>query len=116
PELKPNNGDFPPAPVPKASAAYATASFPAGGDAKQVEADIRAILAKVVKDGVPPDLVEAAKQQERRANEFQKNGIEDLASIWSDAIALYGLKSPDEDYGRIAKVTVEDVNRVAREY
>jgi zinc protease len=116
PQGKAIDADFSLDPLPKASVAYATASFPAGGDAKQVEADIRAILAKVVKEGVPPELVEAAKQQERRANEFQKNGIEDLASIWSDAIALYGLASPDEDYERIAKVTVEDVNRVAREY
>ncbi|HWA92654.1 MAG TPA: pitrilysin family protein [Rhizomicrobium sp.] len=116
PQGKVIDADFSLDPLPKASLAYATASFPAGGDAKQVEADIRAILARVIKDGVPPELVEAAKQQERRASEFQKNGIEDLASIWSDAVALYGLTSPDEDYERIAKVTVADVNRVARKY
>jgi zinc protease len=116
PQGKVLDADFSLDPLPKASVAYATASFPAGGDAKQVEADIRAILAKVVRDGVPAELVEAAKQHERRASEFQKNGIEDLASVWSDAVALYGLTSPEEDYRRIAKVTVEDVNRVARKY
>jgi zinc protease len=100
----------------KASLAYASASFPAGGDAKAIEAEMRAILAKVKKDGVPPELVTAAKIQEQRATEFQKNGIEDLAAVWSDAVALYGLHSPDDDYARIAKVTVADVNRVARKY
>jgi zinc protease len=100
----------------EASLAYATASFPAGGDAKAIEAEMRAILAKVKKDGVPPELVAAAKLQEQRATEFQKTGIEDLAAVWSDAVALYGLRSPDDDYARIAKVTVADVNRVARKY
>src|SRR6185312_13062604 len=54
--------------------------------------------------------------QEQRATEFQKNGIEDIAAVWSDAVALYGLHSPSDDYARIAKVTVEDVNRVAKKY
>ena len=31
-------------------------------------------------------------------------------------MALYGLDSPDEDLARIEKVTVADVNRVARKY
>jgi zinc protease len=110
------DADFSLDPLPHASLAYATVAFPAGGDAKSAEADIRAILAKVVKEGVPPELVDAAKLHERRATEFQKNGIEDLAAIWSDAIALYGLRSPEDDYTRIAKVTVADVNRVARKY
>jgi zinc protease len=110
------DADFSMDPLREASLAYATASFPAGGDAKAIEAEMRAILAKVRKDGVPPELVDAAKIQEQRASEFQKNGIEDLAAVWSDAVALYGLHSPDDDYARIAKVTVADVNRVARKY
>ncbi len=36
--------------------------------------------------------------------------------MWSDAVALYGLRYPDQDYERIEKVTVADVNRVARKY
>jgi len=102
--------------LPHASIGYAEVSFPAGGDAKEAENEIRTILGNVKKNGVPAELVEAAKIQERRATEFQKNGIEDLASVWSDAIALYGLRSPEEDLARIEKVTVADVNRVARKY
>jgi zinc protease len=102
--------------LPRASLAYASASFPAGADPKAVEVEMRAILAKAAKEGVPADLVAAAKQQERRATEFQKSGIEDLAAVWSDAVALYGLRSPDDDLRRIEKVTVADVNRVARKY
>ncbi|MDR3526485.1 MAG: pitrilysin family protein, partial [Rhizomicrobium sp.] len=103
-------------PLKEASIAYAAVSYAPGADGNALEASVRAILEKVVKEGVPPELVEAAKIQERRDTERQKNSIADLASVWSDAVALYGLKSPDEDLQRIEKVTVADVNRVAREY
>jgi zinc protease len=103
-------------PQPNASIAYAAVSYAPGSDGNALEARVREILEKVARDGVPADLVEAAKLQERRSSELQKNSIADLASVWSDAVALYGLKSPDEDLQRIEKVTVDDVNRVAREY
>lgn len=103
-------------PLPHSGIGYVSASFASDKDPKVVEADVRAIIAKLVKEGVSLDLVDAAKRQERRATEFQKNSIEGLASVWADAVALYGLKSPDEDLKRIEKVTVADVNRVARKY
>jgi len=103
-------------PLPHAGLGYTAVSFPAGGDPKAVEREVRAILTKVARDGVPADLVAAAKIQEQREAEFQKNSIADLASIWSDAVALYGLQSPDDDLKRIEKVTVADVNRVAKKY
>lgn len=103
-------------PLPEAGIAYASVAFLAGEDPKAPEAAVRSILAKVVKDGVPPELVDAAKIQERSAAQFQKNSISELASIWSDAVALYKLNSPEEDLQRIEKVTVDDVNRVARKY
>jgi zinc protease len=103
-------------PLPKAGLAYTSVAFLASDDPKAIEANVRAILSKVAKEGVPPELVEAAKLQERSAAEFQKNSISELASVWSDAVALYGLNSPDDDLVRIEKVTVADVNRVARKY
>jgi zinc protease len=103
-------------PLPQAGIAYASVAFLAGEDPKKTESEVRSILTRVVKEGVPADLVDAAKVQERSATQFQKNSISELASIWSDAVALYGLNSPDEDLERIEKVTVDDVNRVARKY
>jgi len=103
-------------PLPQAGLAYAEISFAKGEDPRALEAEVRAILKKVAQQGVPPELVAAAKLQERRQAEFQKNSIEGLASIWADAVALYGLDSPDEDLARIEKVSVQDVNRVARKY
>jgi zinc protease len=103
-------------PLPQAGMAYAQLGFVAGQDSAQLESEVRAILAKVAREGVPPELVDAAKRQERSGAQFQKNSIADFASVWSDAVALYGLSSPDEDLARIEKVTVADVNRVAHKY
>jgi zinc protease len=103
-------------PLPESGLAYAMVGFPAGDDPKKLESEVRAILTKVAHDGVPPELVEAAKIQERSVAQFQRNSIAELASVWSEALTLYGLQSPDEDLARIEKVTVADVDRVAREY
>jgi len=116
PQGKALDADFSLDPLPKAGIAYATVSFAAGQDPKALEGDIRSILASVVEHGVPADLVAAAKLQERRAAQFQKNSIAGFASDWSDALALYRVSSPDEELARIEKVTVADVNRVARQY
>jgi zinc protease len=103
-------------PLPEAGIAYAVLSFTKGDDPHTLEADTRAILAQVAHDGVPAELVQAAKLQERSAAQMQRNSIPELAAVWSDALALYGLESPDEDLVRIEAVTVADVNRVARKY
>ena len=103
-------------PLPKVGMAYASISYPADGDAKAAENELRTTLKKILADGVSPELVEAAKIAEERQAEFQKNSIDGLASIWSEAVAVYNLRSPDEDLQRIRKVTVADVNRVARRY
>ena len=61
--------------------AYATVSFPGGTDPKALEQEVRRILARVAHEGVPAELVAAAKMQERRQTEFQKNSIAGLASV-----------------------------------
>lgn len=116
PQGKALASDFSFDPLPKAGLAYAVATYPADGDAKALESEMRAILKRVATQGVPPELIAAAKLQERRSAEFQKNSIGGLATVWSEAVAVNGLDSPDEDLARIEKVTVDDVNRVARNY
>ena len=108
--------DFSFEPLPKAGLAYAVAAFPAGSDPKGLESEMRAVLEKIAHEGVPPDLVTAAKLQERSDAEFQKNSISGLASVWSEALAEYGLQSPEDGLARIENVSVDDVNRVARKY
>src|SRR5579864_6992221 len=100
--------------LPQASLAYAQASFPAGGDGATLLRQVRGVLENIVKNGVPADLVSAAKRHEAADAEFQKNSISDLALLWSDALALEGRHSPNDDIEAIQKVTLEDVRAMAR--
>ncbi len=102
--------------LPKASWGYALAAFPPGGDGPALLATIRDIIARYVKDGVPADIVEASKRHEIADAEFQRNSVSGLAAAWSQALAVEGRNSPDDDLVMIRKVSVEDVNRVARQY
>jgi zinc protease len=101
--------------LPKAASGYAVAAFPSGGDGKALVAEMKRIIAGYVKDGVSPDLVEAAKRHEIADAEFQKNSVPGLASLWSMAVAVEGRTSPDDDIDAVKKVTTADVNRVAQE-
>src|SRR5436190_921078 len=47
-------------PLPQAALAYAMLSFTSGDDPKALEREVRAILARVARDGVPPEAVEEA--------------------------------------------------------
>jgi zinc protease len=99
---------------PEASLAYAQAAFPAGADGTVLLHQVREILANIARNGAPAELVDAAKRHEVADAEFKKNSISDLAMFWSEALALEDRHSPSDDIEAIQKVTVEDVNRVAR--
>src|SRR5947209_5533814 len=100
----------------KASAAFALAAIPAGADPASITADLKRILTDYVEHGVPADLVEAAKKGEIASAEFGRNSISNLAALWSQALAGEGRQSPAETVAAIQKVTVDDVNRVAKTY
>ena len=101
---------------PKASVAAALAAVPAGADTSGITADLKSIMSDYATNGVPPDLVEAAKKSEVASAEFQRNSISNLASLWSQALAAEGRQSPEEDVNAIKQVTVDDVNRAAKKY
>ena len=101
---------------PKASMAFSVAVLPVGADSAPVIQDMRKIIADYAANGVPADLVEAAKRREVAAAEFRRNSIPGLAAVWSDALASEGRNSPDEDVKAMKRVTVEDVNRLAKAY
>jgi zinc protease len=102
--------------LPKAALGYATAAFPHGGDGPALATTIKSIIAGYATSGVPEALVEAAKRHEIADAEFAKNSVTGLAMAWSQAVAVEGRTSPDDDIEAVKKVTVADVNRVAREY
>ena len=101
---------------PKASVAYGLVALPAGADAAGPIAELRGILANYAQKGVPEDLVTAAIRSEVAQAEFQRNSIPGLANVWSNALAAEGRTSPDEDIAAIKKVTLAEVNRVAKEF
>jgi zinc protease len=90
--------------------------FPKSGDSAQAQKHLDSVIADLLKNGAAADLVEAAKRSELAQAEFKKNSAVQLASSWSWALAWQGLDSPDAAEQRIRAVTVDDVNRVAREY
>ena len=102
--------------LPESSLAVALAGYPKGGDGAALVKQVQAILQDDVKNGVPADLVAAAKAHEVADAEFRRNSISGLAFEWSNAVAVEGRNSPDDDVDAIKKVTVADVNRVAAEY
>jgi zinc protease len=101
---------------PKASVGYGLVALPAAADATAAIAEMRTILANYAAKGVPEDLVIAAKRSEVADAEFQRNSIPGLASVWSQALAAEGRNSPDEDVAALKRVTLADVNRVAKQY
>ena len=100
----------------QASVAYGLVAQPAGQDVTPALDEMRQIVNKYAETGVPADLVDAAKRQEIAQAAFQRNSISGLADVWSNALAAEGRNSPEEDIEAIRKVTVADVNRVAKQY
>lgn len=100
----------------KASVAFGLVAQPAGVDTAPAIAEMRQIINNYAANGVPADLVDAAKKAELAQALFQRNSIPGLADVWSTALAAEGRNSPQEDIDAIRKVTVADVNRVAKQY
>jgi zinc protease len=101
---------------PKASVGFSVAALPASTAPTGVVADMRSVVAKYVRDGFPEELVEAEKRNEVASALFRRNSISDLAAVWSQALAAEGRNSPDDNVDAIRRVTVADVNRVARQF
>lgn len=116
PEGKALFADFESEMLPKAGFALATAGFPEGANGAGLVADMKTIIDGYIKDGLPPDLVAAAKHRAVTDAQFRKNSISGLARVWSQALTVEGRTSPDDTIEAIKKVTVEDVNRAARSY
>jgi zinc protease len=101
---------------PMASASVALAAVPSTANPSAIISKLKEVIGRYLAQGLPPDLVEAAKRKQVAAAEFERNSIPGLAANWSQAVAAEGRNSPDEDIEAILKVTTDDVNRVARKY
>jgi len=115
-EGKTISGGFDAVALPDAGFGYANAAFPREQDSSALIAEMKRIVADYVAKGFPADLVEATKRREVAEAEFRRNSISGLAAEWSQALAVEGRNSPDDDIEAIKKVTLADVNRVAQKY
>jgi zinc protease len=77
---------------------------------------MQSVLAEAAANGLPLDLVLASQRKELASAEFERNSISDLASRWSDAVAVEGRESPDQDIAALKNVTPEEVRRIAKDY
>ena len=100
----------------KAGVGLAYAILPTTAKPLDIDTTIRKMLADDVAKGLSADLVEAAKRSELAASEFNRNSIPGLAGLWSQAVVSEGRTSPQQDIDAIKKVTLADVNRVAKQY
>jgi zinc protease len=101
---------------PKASVGYGMVELPTGANPARAIRKMQIIFARYAREGLPEDLIEAAKRGELASAEFERNSISGVADVWSDALAGEGRNSPEEDIEAIRKITTVDVNRVARQY
>jgi len=102
--------------LPEAGLGYAVAAFPKGADPSALVEEMKKILAEEVKNGLPPDLVEAAKRREQTKADLRRNSVFGYAMAWSQALAVEGRQSPEEEVKTIQQVSAEEVNHVARKY
>jgi len=100
----------------KAAIGVAIGIVPVSVKPEVIDQEMRAVIENYRKNGVPDDLVQAAKQREIAQLAFAGNSIEDLAFGWSQAVAVQGLSSPDDMQAAFEKVTTADVNGVLRTY
>ncbi|MBV8749570.1 MAG: insulinase family protein [Candidatus Eremiobacteraeota bacterium] len=91
-------------------------AIPARGATPQ---SAQALIAGVVddyrKNGIPPELIDAAKTRLLSAQAYQQSSISGLGFAWANA-TMEERSTPDAAYAAIAKVTPDDVNRVLRTY
>lgn len=100
--------------MPRAGIGFAQAAFPRGGDAHKVLDSLRGIIADAASNGVPVELVKAAKRTAIADMEYKKNSVSGLANAWSAALANRGARSPDDLREAIAAVTPQDVDALAK--
>jgi zinc protease len=94
----------------------ALAALKPGVDASGAVTTIKNIIAGYAQNGVPADLVAAAQRQALAQAEAKLNSISGLADAWSESLSVEDRTDPDADIRAMQKVTVADVDRVAREY
>ena len=99
--------------LPHGGFAFAEGVFPRGSKPDGVLQTMQGILQQARTQGIPADLVKAAKARAIADLEYQKNSVSGLANAWSQALAFQDMSSPDAVKGAIAAVTPAQVDALA---
>jgi zinc protease len=102
--------------VPEGQLGFATAALAPGNDPGAMTKRLEGILADYAQHGVPQELFESTKRRLITDQEESRNSIESLASDWATTIALDREPSIVREQELLAKVTLADVDRVAKRY
>ena len=100
---------------PEVGAAFFVAVPITGHTAQDANALVSGVLAGYRDNGIPPDLIEAAKTRLLAEQAYRQSSITGLGFAWAAADAQHQ-PSPDAVYDAIAKVTAADVECVLRTY
>jgi zinc protease len=98
-----------------AQLAFAKVKLSSASDPETTAPDIEAAVAAYVARGVPQQPFERAKYRVMR-DQDDRTKIDDQASSWVQTVAVDHEASKRREIERLARVTRDDVNRVARRY
>jgi zinc protease len=101
---------------PEGQLGFAVAALSPGSDPDAMAKRLEDIMTGFHDHGVPPQLFESTKRRLISGQELSRNSIESLASDWADTIAVDRQPSIAYEQELIGRVTLADVNRVAKRY
>jgi len=102
--------------VKEAQLGFAVSALAPGTDPDTMVKKLESIMTNYRDHGVPAELFESTKRRLIADQELSRNSISSLASDWADTIAVDREPSIAYEQELIGRVTLADVNRVAKKY
>ncbi|TAM92103.1 insulinase family protein [bacterium] len=102
--------------LPESQLCYAVGAVAPGQDPWAMTERLESIMARYARDGIPADLFEATKRRVIADQQLSRNSITELASDWSDVLAVDKEPSVEHEVALLRGVSVADVNRLARTF
>lgn len=102
--------------LPEGQVVYAVAAMAPGQNPFPMTERLESIMARYAREGVPADLFEATKRRVIADQQLSRNSITELATDWSDVLAVDKEPSIQREIELLQGVSLADVDRWARTY